>query len=369
MIKTKKLNIGDSNISKLGSELDLKCRVDKAQMESQWKNAGKQAGLFVWRIENFQVVPVPVDTYGKFYEGDSYIVLNSTSSGASLKHTIHFWLGEFTTMDEASTAAYKTVELDDYLGGGPIQYREIQGSESTKFLSLFPNNTIYILKGGIDSGFSKVKAEEYKPRLLHVFGDKHVRVSEVTLSGSSLNSGDVFILDLGLTIYQFNGSKSTFQERAKGASLVRAIKDERKGSPAVEVLTEADPDIPDQFWSSLVGKCAIAPQVFQAPVEKFEIVLFRLSDATGTMVFSEIARGSIPMKALDTNDVFILDIGYQVFVWIGLKTSPSEKKQAFSYVTDYLVQQKRPAETPVIRILESADNEEFKAHFDILLKK
>merc|ERR1719192_1296087 len=143
-------------------------------------------------------------------------------------YDVYFWLGAETTQDEAGTAAYKTVELDDLLGDEPVQYREVQGNESQQFLDLWKKMTV--LDGGIESGFNKVKPKEYKPRLLHITGyKKHVQVFQVPIKDSSLNNHDSFVLDCGLTLYHFNGAKASSWEKRKANDEVNQICNDRHG--------------------------------------------------------------------------------------------------------------------------------------------
>jgi len=295
-------------------------------------------------------------------------VLNTyrVKDSPKFKWDVHFWLGKFTSQDEAGTAAYKTVELDDLLNGDPVQHREVQGHESDLFLGYFKNE-IKLLEGGVDSGFKHVEPEKYKPRLLHLKGKKKVRVTEVELSYKSLNSGDVFILDKGLDIYQWNGSKAGPMEKMKGAQLARALDDERKGVPKVHVFEEAGKDLGD-FWKAIGGQGPI--QSAEAGGDdneaetKSDKKLFQLSDASGKLDFKEVAKGgAVKRTLLDSNDVFILDTGAEVFAWIGKGASVQEKKKAMSFAQDYLVKYNRPLWLPISRILEGGENEIFETSF------
>jgi len=67
-------------------------------------SCGKQQ-LEIYRIEKFVPTPQPEDTYGKFYEGDSYVVLKKNDKDFD----IHYWHGKECTADEMGSSAAFTV--------------------------------------------------------------------------------------------------------------------------------------------------------------------------------------------------------------------------------------------------------------------
>lgn len=366
MQKAKVYQIVGSNIEMLGSELERKCKETAAATETEWHKTGKEVGLLIWRIEKFKVKPVPRETYGQFFEGDSYIVFNTHGKPGDFMFDVHFWLGDSTTLDEAGTAVYKTIELDTYHKDKPVQHREVQGHESPLFLSYFPNG-IRILEGGIESGFHRVKPTEYKPRLLQVKGSKIIRAAQVPLERDSLNSGDVFILDGGMTIYQWNGSASSGKERNKAAQMSRAIDDERGGKPRVVVLDESDND-PEKadFWNLLGGFGPVKSAEEGGGDASGGAVkrLLHLSDASGSLQFNEVASGSISKSLLNEDDAFVFDTGVEIYVWIGKNASKDEKDHAMAHAQEYAKRFNRPDYLPITRILSSAENHSFKSAFD-----
>eukprot|EP01083_Nonionella_stella_P073708 199552_1 len=356
----------DSNIALLGSDLELEIRRAAAETEKAYKGAGKEPGIQVWRVENFKVVPWPKLEYGCFFRGDSFIVLRSYKERGSEKllYDIHFWLGEKTSQDEAGVAAYMTVVLDDYLGTLPVQYREVDGYETRRFLSLWKKK-FRVLEGGVDSGFNHVKPEEYKPRLLRVKGKaKNMTVREVPLGVASMNLGDVFILDKGLTLFQWNGPESGPFERYKAACIMDAIESERHGRTTNLVMDGLEVNV--EFWEDLGDMSGVKSSADGGADDEMEHdakhvdKIFRVREENGVTDVTEAASGKLTFSTLLSDDVFVVDKGDILFVWVGKDASFSEKRKGMKYACDYLAKEARPMHTPVVRCVEGAECSEFK---------
>ncbi|KAK7329763.1 hypothetical protein VNO77_23942 [Canavalia gladiata] len=335
--------------------------VSMRDLDPAFKGAGQKAGLEIWRIENFNPVLVPQSSYGKFFTGDSYVILKTTTSkSGALRHDIHYWLGKDTSQDEAGVAAIKTVELDAALGGRAVQYREVQGHETEKFLSYF-KPCIIPQEGGAASGFKHVEAEEHKTRLFVCKG-KHV----VPFARSSLNHDDVFILDTESKIFQFNGSNSTIQERAKALEVVQYIKDTyHDGKCDISAIEDgklmADSDT-GEFWGCFGGFAPLPRKTVNnddnlADSHPPKLLCVKQGEA------EPIETDSLTKELLDTNKCYILDCGMEVFVWMGRNTSLDERKST-SRAADELVSGTNRPKSQITRVIEGFETVMFRSKFD-----
>jgi len=186
----------------------------------------------------------------------------------------------------------------------------------------------------------------------------------VELKASSLNDGDVFILDAGLQLYQWNGKSAGIHEKRKGQEIIEAYKKERNGRPKAQVVDGLEDD--PVFWKLLGGKptsIAVAtPDVDVKPAEK---KLLKISDSTGSLVQTEIGttKDTFKKTQLQSDDVFLVDCGETIYAWIGKGATKQERSNGITFATEYLKKSGRPMSTTLSRVLDGAEPPAFKSHF------
>uniref|UniRef100_A0A8C5LU75 Advillin n=1 Tax=Leptobrachium leishanense TaxID=445787 RepID=A0A8C5LU75_9ANUR len=338
-----------------------------------FKAVTKTPGLIVWRIEKMDLVLVPQKAQGNFYEGDCYLLLSTRQSGSSLVYDIHYWIGKDSSQDEQGSAAIYTIQLDDYLGGSPVQHREVQGHESDSFKGYFKQGIIY-KKGGVASGMKHVDTNTYDvKRLLHVKGKRNVTATEVELSWLRFNIGDVFLLDLGRVIIQWNGPDSNKAERMKGMLLAKDIRDrERGGRMEIGVvdgdLEQSSPELMKLLMSTLGDRSNHigpgTPDEVADQMQKSNIMLYQVSDSAGQMEVTEVATRPLVQDLLNHQDCYILDQGgAKIYVWKGKGATKAERQTSMSKALEFIKMKGYPHSTNVETVNDGAESAMFKQLF------
>ncbi|XP_056335721.1 adseverin [Danio aesculapii] len=336
----------------------------------EFEKAGKCSGLQIWRIEKMEIVPVSESFHGSFYTGDAYLVLHTVKQKDSSFYDLHFWLGKECSQDESTAAAIFSTQLDDYLGGKPVQYREIQGFESTVFTSYFKGGIKY-KSGGVASGFQHVITNDLTARrLFHIKGRRTVRATQVPLSWASFNNGDCFIADLGAVILQWCGSKCNKFERIKAAQVGTGIRDnERSGRAKLVVVEEG------QEPAVMIEVLGVKPEIPEGDDSEDAVAdmsnrkmasLYMVSDATGKMQVSLVSKDNpFDQSNLLSEECFILDHGKNkmIFVWKGRNANPSERKEAMKTAESFIKQMGYPENTQIQVLPEGGETPIFKQFF------
>uniref|UniRef100_A0A8C7IXS5 Advillin n=1 Tax=Oncorhynchus kisutch TaxID=8019 RepID=A0A8C7IXS5_ONCKI len=293
--------------------------------------------------------------------------------GSSLSYDIHYWIGSQSSQDEQGAAAVYTIQLDEFLGSGPIQHREAQNHESDAFRGYFKQGVIY-KKGGVASGMKHIETNSYDiQRLLHVKGKKRVSAMEVEMSWKSFNLGDVFLLDSGKTIIQWNGPESNRQERLKGMLLAKDIRDRERGGRTeigvIEGEAEANSSKLMDILTSILGQRTSklpsgTPDELADQQQKAQLTLYHVSDAEGQMKVIEVATRPLVQDMLNHDDCYFLDQGgVKIFVWKGKRANKAERQAAMSRALEFIKLKNYPTTTNVETVNDGAESALFKQLF------
>ncbi|KAM7401949.1 hypothetical protein PAMP_017226 [Pampus punctatissimus] len=342
-------------------------------MEHTFRAVTQKPGIIIWRIEKMELVQVPEKSYGNFYEGDCYVLLSTRKLNTSLCYDIHYWIGSQSTQDEQGAAAVYTIHLDEFLGSSPVQHREVQGHESDTFRGYFKQGVIY-KKGGVASGMRHIETNTYDvKRLLHVKGKKRVVAKEVEMSWKSFNLGDVFLLDIGKTIVQWNGPKCNKQEMLKAMLLAKDIRDRERGGRAEIKVIEGDTEsnFPQnmEILTSVLGQRTSnltdgPPDETVDQEQKGKVTLYHVSDADGQMKVTEVATRPLVQDVLNHDDCYFLDHGgTKIFVWKGKKANKAERQAAMSRALEFIKAKNYPITTNVETVNDGAESALFKQLF------
>jgi len=324
---------------------------------------GKTEGITKWRIENKMVVKCE-NVDGSFYTGDSYIVLVSKVSGTKMSHSIHFWLGSESSVDEYGIAAYKSVECDAALGGTATQYREIQGSESSLFCSSFPSGVQY-LAGGVDSGFQTVVRDVWPTRLLLVKGKRNIRVFEVPVTKASLTQDDAYVLDMGLNLYIWYGPNSNKYEKAKALDLVSSINSDTRGGRAKITRVCDEEEQNEDFWGALGGYAVATSLPLGASDDTVPAYPANrlLSISEGQTSEVEVVGGKLTKEMLVESNVMLVIAQGVIYIWVGRDATMQDKKEATASASSLVQSENMPSSTSIVRVSQSNEPATFKSNF------
>nr|XP_039273618.1 gelsolin, cytoplasmic-like [Styela clava] len=305
------------------------------------QKAGKAPGLQIWRIEKFEMVPVPAKDYGYFFKGDSYIVLSTKElKSGKFEWHIHYWQGVDSTQDETGSVAILAVKVDDHLGGGPVQHREVQGYESAMFSGYF-RPAIHYREGGVETGFTHAETNKVEDvnMLLRVKGKRPVRTEEVPMKWKSLTEGDSYIFDQGEEIYIWSGPASNPFERNKAINVANAIKDERQGRANVYKLESNEISKLKKFFDEPYPGSIAASTSDEEVNTDDSVKLFQISDDSGKIAITLVSdQPPFLQSQLDGGDTYVVTNARtnHVYVWKGKGSSAKERMSAGTLGKDFL---------------------------------
>ncbi|KAM7535541.1 hypothetical protein Aperf_G00000097873 [Anoplocephala perfoliata] len=333
------------------------------------EDAGTQLGVEIWVIDEFypkRFEPEDEEYVGQLFSGDCYILLQTREvtevpkdGGATgnREWRVFYWIGSKASLDKRACVAMHAVNLRNYLGIDGQTQREEQGDESPEFLALFPRNKIQVLEGSSGStGFHIVACKEAVVRMYRLFGqEKTVYMVSMPVSPTSLDPKFVYLVDGDSCLYVWFGSKSRLLIQTRGRLLAEKIAQKERLNEAT-ISLEQEGRESTEFWAVVMGLWKPAPRppavehqedkpvqaiidhpkppssVPKPPPARDYIsvdwklpqpILYDVKLGKGYLELLQVDLlcGQLTRDILNSGNVYLLDSGGELFVWMGKKSA------------------------------------------------
>ena len=140
------------------------------------------------------------------------------------------------------------------------------------------------------------------------------------------------------------------------------------------VLDQGDGDDEHaDFWSHLADGEIASAEAADEPITEFKPLLFRV-DGNPEKALEQVAQGAFKQRpgklvrvldrgCLAEDDVFLMDSGWEIFIWIGKSADTSEKIAAMGAADRYALMEPRAADLPVTIVKSGKESDLFKSYF------
>eukprot|EP00743_Colponemidia_sp_Colp-15_P007789 GILK01008433.1.p1 GENE.GILK01008433.1~~GILK01008433.1.p1 ORF type:complete len:1683 (-),score=364.58 GILK01008433.1:118-5079(-) len=368
--------------------------------DDEFIGVGRTAGFCIWRLQDMVATQIEASEMGVFATDSAYVILFSADSRtkSSLMHTVYVWVGQHVIQEEADAACFKAFELCEKLGGQIVTHRENQDHEQPSFLSHFREFGIEyvdshaVIEHPVYPRFMKIDTRTRSNNTGIEF-----RIRAVPLSWGSLENDRCFVLEEAAMIYIWQGQnapQANITRAAQYASKLATVKAFHKGVNNVPVVVVHHGGETDEFWTSLGGQMPAEYRHFrgrktgarpatgsgnvggkstagsglwenqETPGAQKEPQLFRIAPPVNKMIYISVKDISLVKKdMLDAYQMFLVDSGNVIYIWIGRSVPATEKALAFKLAQTFLLKRQRPACTPIVLVPQDCEPVDFKACF------
>lgn len=274
----------------------------------------------IWKIDGDKMIKMDNDQHGIFNNGNSYIVLHRIRTGSFTQQVLYYWLGSKLENDNQDSVLDLVLSMNKTLNNQCIVIRVFDGREPPHLMSVLGNCLIIYDKELEDS--PDVESSRMFCIREHDPENCSMRVQQVPVTPSSLNSSAAFVLHTpSQECLLWYGQKSRGSEREYAKQMIGYISPLSKYD--YSIITEGKES--KYFWN-LIGQKQEYPLDFH--IEILDRRLPRL--IVCCLNKDHVSFNSIEnfqQEDLCENEIFLLDLYDQIYVWAGSEVVESMQRQ------------------------------------------